>query len=280
MTISESQLVIWSNQGATTTSQTTHNSIRYALNQHNFGSGVTYDDYLQGSYRNSTNIYANSDVDLVVELTSTVYTNITTQSNSNWQSFRQSVISVLTNYYGSQYINTSGSKSIKVLPNSGRLLADVVVTAKYRHYNAGKLVAEGITLWNIKTGQQIINFPKLHFDNGATKNTNTSQRYKPTVRVFKNARENIYKNKSWLAGKFPSYFVECLFYNVPNDKYGNTYQGTYSNAVTWLNSALNTSSTNFMCQNGVLSLFGSSSIQWNVADAKQFVSELISLWNS
>jgi len=280
MTISESQLITWSNQGATVTSQDTHLSIRNVLKQYSFGLGITYDDYLQGSYRNSTNIYANSDVDIVAELTSTVYTNISSQSNSNWQSFRQSVIRALTNSYGSQYINTSGSKSIKVLPNSGRLLADVVVTAKYRHYNAGRLVAEGITLWNTKNGQQVINFPKQHIDNGAAKNTNTSQRYKPTVRVFKNARERIYKNKSWLAGKFPSYFVECLFYNVPNDKYGNTYQGTFSNAVNWLNSALNTNSASFMCQNGLLPLFGSDSIQWNIADAKQFVSELIALWNS
>lgn len=280
MTISESQLKTWANQGATTTAQITHTSIRNALKQHNFGSGITYDDYLQGSYRNSTNIYANSDVDLVVELTSTIYTNLTMHPNYNWQSFRQSVINALTTYYGFQYVNTSGSKSIKVLPNSGRLLADVVVAAKYRHYSRGSLFAEGMTLWNTKTGQQIINFPKQHIDNGAVKNGNTSQWYKPTVRMFKNARERIYMNKSWLAGKYPSYFVECLYYNVPNGKFGNTYQDTYCNAVNWLNSELNANPSRFTCQNGVLSLFGTNSTQWNVADAKSLVSELIPLWNT
>lgn len=280
MSISENQLETWANQGATTTAQNTHASIRNALKQYSFSSGITYDDYLQGSYRNSTNIFASSDVDLVVELTSTVYTNVTAQSNYNWQIFRQGVISALTKYYGSQFISTSGSKSIKVLPGSGRLLADVVVAAKYRHYSGGSFVAEGMTLWNTKTGQQIINFPKQHIDNGATKNGNTSQQYKPTVRMFKNARKRICENKPLLANRFPSYYVECLLYNVQNSKFSTSRQDTYCNVVNWLNSELNTNSSRFMCQNGLIQLFGNDSTQWNVADAKLLVSELISLWNS
>ena len=128
--------------------------------------------------------------------------------------------------------------------------------------------------------KQIINYPNLDFENGTTKHANTSKWYKPTVRIFKNARECIYKNKSWLAGKFPSYVVECLMYNVPNGKYGQSYQSTFCNAVNWLDGALKTDPSQFVCQNGLFHLFGSDSTQWNVNDATIFVSELALLWNS
>jgi len=290
MTISESQLETWSHLGGIDAAQNTHTAIRYALKQHSWGSGVSYDDYLQGSYRNSTNIYGNSDVDLVVELTSTFYHNEMTETQKSalgfspasysLSNFREDVISALRNHFGSTYVDTAGSKSIKVLPNNGRLKGDVVVAATYRYYEDTRLIAEGITFWNTKTREQITNYPKLHYENGVTKHSNTSQWYKPTVRIFKNARANIYKNNSLLAGKFPSYCVECLLYNVPNTKFGTSYRDTYCNIVNWLNSALDSNSENFKCQNGIIPLFGNDSTQWNVADAKLLVSKLIALWNS
>jgi tRNA nucleotidyltransferase (CCA-adding enzyme) len=60
-------------QGATKTAQATHESIRSALTTAS-GSLVKDKDitmYLQGSYKNSTNIRGDSDVDLVVLLNST-----------------------------------------------------------------------------------------------------------------------------------------------------------------------------------------------------------------
>jgi hypothetical protein len=290
MTISESQLKNWANQGGTTAAEDTHKSIRYALRQYNWPNGVEYEDYLQGSYRNFTNIYVNSDVDLVVELVSTFYHNPIDEASIKaigfsaatyeWGRFRQDVINALIAYYGSQYIDTSGGKSVKVLPNNGRLKGDVVVAAKYKYYDGARLVAEGITFWNTKNGQQIVNYPKRHFDNGSAKNANTSQWYKPAIRMFKNAREQIYKNKSWLAGKFPSYFVECLLYNVPNSKFGVSYQDIYCNLVNWLEAELDSNPSSFVCQNEMFYLFGSDSVQWNGEDAKLLANEWISLWNS
>ncbi len=290
MTISESQLETWSHQGGVDAAQNTHTAIRNALKDYSWKSGVIYDDYLQGSYRNTTNIYGNSDVDLSVELTSTFYHNEITEAQKSalgfssatysLNNFREDVISILRNRFGSAYVDTSGSKSIKVLPNNGRLKGDVVVSAKYKYYEGTRLVAEGITFWNTKTGEQIINYPKLHLENGVTKHANTSQWYKPTVRIFKNARERICKNKTWLSGKFPSYFIECLLYNVPNAKYGQSYQNTFCNVVNWINDALTADPSQFVCQNKMFYLFGSSSTQWNVNDAKTFISELTSLWNS
>ncbi|MBI5842214.1 MAG: nucleotidyltransferase [Chloroflexi bacterium] len=289
MSISENQLEIWSHQGATDSAQNTHQAIRRALEKHVWRDGVTYNPYLQGSYANHTNTYGNSDVDLVVELTSVFYNDLTeaqksflniTKATYGIDDFRADVIVALTDYFGSQNVDISGGKSVKILPNGNRLKGDVVIAATYRHYDGTKLIAEGIVFWNTKTGAKIINYPKLHLDNGATKNANTSQRYKPTVRIFKNARKRIYENKPLLANRFPSYYVECLLYNVQNSQFSASRQDTYCNVVNWLNSELNTNSSRFKCQNGLIPLFGNDSTQWNVADAKLLVSELISLWNS
>jgi tRNA nucleotidyltransferase (CCA-adding enzyme) len=71
MTISESQLETWARQGAVTTASNTHQSIRRALDAYDWPNGVRFESYLQGSYRNTTNIRGDSDVDLVVQLNST-----------------------------------------------------------------------------------------------------------------------------------------------------------------------------------------------------------------
>lgn len=290
MTISETQLETWSNQGATVSAQNTHHSIRSALERHQWSANVSYTSYLQGSYRNSTNIRSDSDVDLVVELTSTFFSNLTAEEKMklglvpaeySWSDFRQDVITALSQYYGSRYVDTSGSKSIKLLPNSGRIKADVVVAATYRHYEKMQLVAEGMTFWTVPGGQQIYNFPKRHYDNGASKNSAQQTRgwYKPTVRIFKNARSRI--NTGLLLPKsFPSYFIECLLYNIPSNKFGVSYQSTFTNSLNWLSNELNHGNwQSFVCQNEMNYLFGNSSVQWDINDARDYVGKLIALWN-
>jgi len=56
MPIPLSQLSTWSNQGGTTSAQQTHLSIRGLLENKYTGINT----YLQGSYRNSTNIYGST----------------------------------------------------------------------------------------------------------------------------------------------------------------------------------------------------------------------------
>jgi hypothetical protein len=77
MSVPESQLQTWSNQGAITTAQSTHTSIRNALSAYNWPVDVSYNIYLQGSYRNSTNFRGDSDEDVIVEVTSVYWSNLT-----------------------------------------------------------------------------------------------------------------------------------------------------------------------------------------------------------
>lgn len=71
MGIPEGQLQTWSNQGATASSSAIYERIRIALQNDASLRGRNFEVFLQGSYRNSTNIRGDSDVDVVVKLTDT-----------------------------------------------------------------------------------------------------------------------------------------------------------------------------------------------------------------
>src|SRR5580692_3469167 len=71
MAIPESQLEIWSHQGSTPQSRDTYATVKRALEAVSTKyAGKSYEVFLQGSYGNDTNIYAESDVDVVIRLDS------------------------------------------------------------------------------------------------------------------------------------------------------------------------------------------------------------------
>lgn len=282
MPIPESQLETWSHQGAISTAKATADSIKNALNSYGYWPGaIDFDVYLQGSYKNDTNIRGDSDVDVVAQLNSTFYSNLSQDQKGmlrlspalyGWSEFRADVLRALKVYYGQSSV-TEGNKSIKVKASNGRLPADVVVAAQYRRYKTVSPYdyTEGVCFWSRNDNRQIINYPKTHYDNGVSKHQSTNKWYKPAVRLFKNARAYIHGDST------PSYFSECILFNVPDEKFGQSYQVTFCNVVNWLNEI---DMTNFVCQNGQLRLFGATPEQWSSAHAKQFVGNLISLWNN
>ncbi len=73
-------------------------------------------------------------------------------------------------------------------------------------------------------------------------------------------------------GTAPSYFVECLLFNVPDECYSASVSDTYAAVVNYLSG---NPIAGFACQNGQLSLFGPASTQWNVVDATAFVDALV-----
>ncbi len=191
MAIPESQLNTWSHQGAIVTAKSTADSIKNALDTYEgWPNGIEYEIYLQGSYKNSTNIYGDMDVDVVAQLNSTFYSNLTDEekrllglssASYAWNDFRTNVSRALTDYYGISEV-TEGNKSIKLKGNNGRLPADIVVCAQYRKYRSVKSYdyVEGMTFWTRYGGRQIINYPKLHYENGVTKHQNSNNWYKPS----------------------------------------------------------------------------------------------------
>jgi hypothetical protein len=288
MGIPESQLETWSHQGAVITAKATADSVKYALNTYkNWPDSINYESFLQGSYKNNTNIRGDMDVDVVARLDSTFYSNLTeeqkrqlglTPSSYGLSEFRNDVKEALKDYFGSESI-AEGDKSLKIESNNNRLPSDVVVCAKYRKYYRvdHNSYVEGITFWTKGENRQVINYPQIHYDNGVKKRKNTSNCYKQTVRMFKNIRNYLIENESLSKDNVPSYFLECLIYNAPNEKFENSYQNSFCNIVNWINAA---DLSNFVCQNEQIDLFGSIPEQWAIDEAESFIEKLISLWNN
>jgi hypothetical protein len=257
MGIPEAQLQTWSHQGAVTTAKATHESVRAALATAPQLAGEDFEVFLQGSYKNDTNIRGDADVDIVVQLNSTwqedltgltAYEQLVHQAQGYaqvnglgvWNDFRGKVLVALRNRYGAGSV-TEGRNALTVSAGTGRLAADVVVALQYRKYTrflggSPSQWVEGISFWSRPDSRRVINFPKPHYDNAVAKNgwLRTNGWYKPSVRMFKNARNRLV-DEGWLLSSItPSYFLECLLYNVPDDRWGRTFADTYYNVVDWL----------------------------------------------
>ena len=297
MAIPESQLETWSHQGATVTAKSTHETIRRELeHQDSPLASKDVDIYLQFSYRNSTNIRGDSDVDIVVQLNGSFWRDISrlpsdqqalyrdaySDATYHWADFRQDVLDTLRERFGYHQI-VSGNKSIKVSADSGRLAADVVPCLQFRSYRrffslSDQSYVEGIKSLTQNEGREVINFPKLHYENGACKNSadNTNGWYKPFIRVCKNARNAMISERILHSQCAPSYFVECLLYNVPDNCFGGSFEDTYCDVVRWLQ---DNPPDSFVCQNEQTYLFGNEPEQWSLDYARAFVEGMITLWN-
>ena len=232
MTIPESQLSTWSHHGPQDSSKHTHEAIRRVLDAYQWPPGMTRDFYLQGSYRNDTNIRGDSDVDVVLELTSAFHHDASASSqyeqgllassfqpaSHDWNDFRRETLRALEAGFVGGMVS-QGNKSIKLKADPPRLAADVVVCMGQRRYTSYYSYVEGITFWALHDKRWIVNYPKEHYKNGAAKSSRTWDRYKRTVRMFKNARNYLDSIGRISADLAPSYFVECLLYNAPDSAF-------------------------------------------------------------
>lgn len=298
MPIPEQQLDTWSNQGAVVTAQATHVSVRAALAANSSPiREMDYDVFLQGSYRNGTNVRVDSDVDIIVRYNSTFAHNasvlpapqgqIFNAQFSNaiylWIHFRTHVLAALRAYYGHGEVEET-ERCLKVAAAPGRVPGDVVPAIPYKNYSYfygtaadANAHVEGIRFedWN---GRVIINYPDQHYDNGVAKNSvvRTGGRFKQTVRLFKNARTRAMERRFLADGVASSYFVDCLIWNVPDNLFVVSLQDTYCGIVNYLHSNV---VTGYYCRNGIVPLFGNAPEQWTEAKARQLIAALARLWN-
>lgn len=292
MPIPEQQLETWSQPGAVVTLKRTHEAIRRALRQWDALHNRNYEVYLQGSYKNSTNIRGTSDVDVVAQINDVFYSSkdrlppeqrdahrrAYDRATYRLEQFREDVIQALRDHFGFHAV-TEGNKAIKVAAGTSRLPADVVVCAQYREYSYFRSrqdykMTEGMTFFT-KNGQQIINYPKPHYENGVQKNNGCVSSYKAGVRMFKNARNAVVR-RNWIQeASVPSYFLECFAYNASNRCYSGSRQDQF---VGILNDLVNGDYAEYMCQNEVIRLFGPGTDQWNEGSAMRLVATLYKLW--
>jgi hypothetical protein len=80
------------------------------------------------------------------------------------------------------------------------------------------------------------------------------------------------------AGTSPSYFVEGLLYNVPNDRLTSNYQNCLVNTLNWYRQEAD--KDKLVCANEQYYLLRAGHHTcWNQADCDAFVEAAIVLWN-
>jgi hypothetical protein len=207
---------------------------------------------LQGSYGNDTNVWAESDVDIVIRLDSCFHSDLAlldasqqsaqraAYSNATYcqAEFKRDVIKVLTEAFPNAV--TAGNKAIAIKAEGGRRKADVIVAPAFRRYYRFKSVfdqsyEEGICFWD-RSGERIANYPNQHSTNLMLKHQATGNRLKPTIRMMKNLRLRLVEEGMLDEGAAPSYYIEGLLYNVPNEKFTGSLGDTFCSAINWVRS--------------------------------------------
>jgi predicted nucleotidyltransferase len=250
MTLSPQDIRRWSERGDPIQAWYSYEMVRESLTPARLGD-LSLAVYPQGSYANKTNIVADSDVDIVVSLRSAFYpdksdlldaelaeyTKYYERADRTWHDFREEVCTVLRNDFS---IVQEGSKAIMV--NSGliRLPADVLVALDHRCYRSfpsfeKQSFIDGVQFYASGT-RKIVNYPRRHMKACSDKDFWTSGKYRNVVRIAKNARNALIADRDSPveAGTAPSYFLESLLWNVPEDRFNGRVEDAYGHVISWL----------------------------------------------
>jgi len=292
MPIPESQLDTWSGQGSITQSAATYATVKRALEDPKASyTSRNFEVFLQGSYGNDTNIFAESDVDVVIRYNGAffhdlsglpadqkqAFTSFFPDGTYLYDAFKGHVQAALQAAFGQSV--KPDKKAIKIAANGSRRNADVIVAFEFRRYHQfngqnDQRFDTGICFFT-QDGTRIANYPKQHSDNCTAKHQATSQNFKPLVRILKNMRSRLVDDGLLGGGVAPSYFIEGLLYNVPNQHFSGTYESMFVNSVNWLVKA---DRTKFVCANEQYYLLRDDPVCWPTANCQQFLDALVKLW--
>ena len=294
MAIPETQLETWAHQGSVVQSSTTYGILKRALEAAN----TRYSDkefcvFLQGSYGNDTNIWAESDVDVVIRLDSVFHHDLSelseeeqeafnaTHSNASYlyKDFKADVIAALKSNFGTDV--EPGPKAVKIKAGGSRRNADVIIATQFRRYHRfsslGDQQYDGGIRFLTDSGDPVINYPKQHSANCTAKHQASGLWFKPMVRILKNMRSRLVEDGAIESTTAPSYFIEGLLYNVPIENFGGTYEDTFVSAFNWI---LNADRTPFVCANEQYYLLRDTSVTWPADKCDLFLRELAKLWKA
>lgn len=295
MAIPAAQLETWSHQGAVVTSKDTYATVKGALENSNAAIAKhKIDVFLQGSYGNDTNIYTESDVDVVLCCTEGFfydldalpedqkigfknYFNNTLGYDSN--ALKADVQAALVAAFGTSV--QPPNKAFKIKASGARRNADVVAAFNHRRYTSfigsdNAQFHEGISFY-ASDGKRIDNFPRQHSKNLTAKHQATGSNFKPAVRIFKNMRSKMMELGIIEKGSAPSYYIEGLLYNVPDAVFAGNYTDMIAGILNWLGQT--TDRTQFVCANRLYYLLrDDSAVCWAKADGEKFINAAINLW--
>lgn len=295
MAIPETQLDTWSRQGSVSQSSATYATVKKTLEDSSSPYYLkSFEPFLQGSYANDTNVYRDSDVDVVIRLDSTWYHDAPLLPKEQYEAFERAYPGSASYGYPEFKADvatwlaknfpgvTLGTKAIFIPANGGRRDCDVLPCVRFRYYYSFlsetiQHYEEGICFF-LKDGTRVVNFPKQHSLNCTEKHKGTNSWFKPTVRMYKNMRNYLVDRNILADGTAPSYFIEGLLWNVPNGKFGKTFDDTF---VATFNYLVQADRSTFKCANGIHTLLQANShVSWSAANCQAYLDALRELWNN
>jgi predicted nucleotidyltransferase len=200
-------------------------------------SSLDIEVFVQGSYANRTNVRKDSDVDICVLYTGTFFADFSMSEGLNasvlgytnpdyryprYTEFKNDVEAALVSYFGRDFVKR-GNKAFDIHANTYRIDADVVPAFEYRRFHGtpqNNWYHSGIRIIP-SNGGEIINWPRQNYENGVRKNEATGRRFKAVTRILKRLRNEMADEGYEAAKTIPSYLIECLVWNVPNDGLGH-----------------------------------------------------------
>ncbi|WP_297547239.1 nucleotidyltransferase [Amycolatopsis sp.] len=237
MTTLEEKLAGWTGISSPTEQDKqdrTERMIREAIEAHAAFEGYDIEVYVKGSYANKTNVRADSDVDVAVKCNElmyyeeqepgvkpagTPYTGIWTPSY-----LRSELKKALVAKFDDQ-VDDSGSTAFKINSSTARVDADVVPCFNYRYYFASGGHLSGARVFK-NDGSSLENYSQQQLDKGNAKDGRTNSDYKKVVRIMKRVENLMVENDVHRA--VPSFFMECLVYNCPDEIFRRS---TWTDAV-------------------------------------------------
>ena len=229
MKVTDEELARWAKAPSETEedkSRATRDRVEKALKA-TFGDGIHV--FLQGSYKNRTNVKRESDIDIVVEYTGTYFHELHMLSPEELQfywslhqpvtcpynQFKDDVTKILTAEFDTGEVERK-DKCIKIFRNGQRVHADVIPSFTHNCYATATIVAHKGIHFITDAGVDTFNYPEQHHANGEAKNVNTGGKYKDTVRILKNIKYDLVDAGTINEKDMPSYFIESLVWNLPN----------------------------------------------------------------
>jgi hypothetical protein len=197
--------------------------VKQAVDNHPAFRGCNLTVFAKGSYPNNTNVRVDSDVDIAVQFHELMYWGEATSGahpaggsyTGIWtpQKLRSELGQALEGTFPGQ-VNSTGSTAFRVNASTARVDADVVPCFDYRYYFSSSSWRDGSRVFK-KDGSYVENYPQQQLDNGVAKNKRTGKSYKGAVRILKRVENAMVVSGDH--GELPSFFIECLVYNCPDE---------------------------------------------------------------
>ena len=236
----------WSKPSSATEQERADNverMIRDAITESKTLAKHTIEVFVQGSYKNNTNVREDSDVDICVRCLDVFFYDFSmadgitkddadiSDASYTYAQFKNDVGQALAAKFGERGV-TRGNKAFDVHENSYRVDADVVPCFEHRRYTHkdanGKCVHISGTEFRPDDGGRVINWPEQQYENGVWKNGKTGNRFKFITRALKRLRNEMAEESVSQADPVASFLIESLVWNVPNEGFGHE---AYTNDV-------------------------------------------------